>query len=124
MPKRVLAAGNRHPFLTALVLSSIVALAGLTSLRIESQHRIDDVRDEERARAEAVVDSFITGCELMMQRVETILTGTTDYFRQRSIELGREPSQALADLDALVDRETNPAFCSAPAAELSSSTNP
>lgn len=109
---RVVAFGNRHAFLTALLLTGLVATWAVVLVTLEGNRRIDHVNNEGIRRAAAVVQV----CEDLAAQVEDTFTTIIDTFRQDAIARGVIRTPRLDSLDAKVAEKMNPAFCSAPPA--------
>jgi hypothetical protein len=121
MPKRIVAWGNKNPFLMAFSLAFILVVVMSTALvREGNQRRADDRQDaialaaalqtEADARAAAVIKA----CEVGFGRVETTFHEVIDYIRDRSIELRGTAPASLDALDGIVSENLAPTFCSPP----------
>lgn len=122
---------NEHPFLTALALSTLVAIAGLAAVTREGRQRANDLRQEQAEDARVLAReqlerdrAVIRICETFARRVELTFTETYDALEQRAVEVGRPAPQVYAELTLIAEKNLAPSFCSPSALEEPTTTNP
>lgn len=122
---------NKHPFLTALVLSTLVAIAGLAAVTHEGRQRAADLRQEQAEDARVLAQeqlerdrAVIRICETFARRVELTFVETYDALAERAREIGRPAPAVYAELTLIAEKNLSPAFCSPPALEEPTTTSP
>ena len=131
MPKRILRWANANSAITAVSLSTIVAVTGLLALNRESKARAADLRAEQAEDArvlafeqEARDKAVIRICEIFAQRVEQTFHETYDALNARAIAVGRPAPAVYAELNVIAEKNMDPAFCSPRVLEEPPTTSP
>jgi hypothetical protein len=129
--KRLVDWGVRSPFFASLVMFTIVVVAGLAAVTHEGRQRADDLRREQIedsmqiAKEQAERDAAIVNiCQTLAARVELTFQETYDVLEDRAAANGRPAPLVYAELSLIAGRNLNPAFCSPPALEGSTTTSP